>query len=417
MYSAAGDMRSAACLGTFGAIALLSNITQGATGFGSAIVFHFLAALARTGAPELALSPVDTLWVLVGMNTLSGPILMWSTRGDIVWRAALPVFLPGVPGVFVGTFLLASLPTASLRVVLGAAVLLAALWRWGVVVADAAAARLQRARRPPPLGLANSPAVPPPGGAAPVRGCDAGGCELWEAMDAGGGRRGGPPAPVMPPTSVAESPSVNLLQARPPGGAAATPPPAAAVMSRDAPAAAAAAAAAAVAASVSCIPLSSWRYRLGAATAGLTSGVLSGMNGIGGPPIMVFVTVVRMARRTARSTQSLIQTFNTALNIAAMLLVTGRPRGELLPLVGVTCACSLLGLSLGILLNARLTETLNTVVILGILSVSSATLVSSDFVSACGVLAAIALFVGALFRALLWRGRHESMARSVPRES
>lgn len=58
-------------------------------------MFHFLAALARAADPRLALGFVDTLWVLTGFNCVCGPALLWSAWRDVVWRAALAVFVPG----------------------------------------------------------------------------------------------------------------------------------------------------------------------------------------------------------------------------------------------------------------------------------------------------------------------------------
>ncbi len=284
-----------------------------------------------------------------------------------------------MPGVFLGTFLLVSLATATLRVVLGVVVLLAALWRWGIVARGAGLAAAAAGA----VEIVELPSAPPSRGGTAAASSGGGGVDVRIATS-GDGACGGTTASS--DSASAAAGYVAGVGAAAGDAATALPPPSASV-------------------SVACIPITSAAYVCGAATAGVASGILSGMNGIGGPPIMVFVTVIRMARRTARSTQAIVSSFNTAFNVASLLLVAGPPRRELAPLVGATAAAALAGLGLGVWANGRLTEGANTVIILSILSLSSATLVTTDFAEACGALAAIGAFVGAVFCAHLIWGR------------
>lgn len=88
-----------------------SQIVKGVTGFGSALV----------AMPVLVtlFGPRDALAVMVGVDTVSGAVLLPGVRHRVHWPLVLGVFLPLLVGQYLGTTLLVSVPERPLAVGLG----------------------------------------------------------------------------------------------------------------------------------------------------------------------------------------------------------------------------------------------------------------------------------------------------------
>ncbi|KAG2493375.1 hypothetical protein HYH03_008507 [Edaphochlamys debaryana] len=87
--------------------------------------------------------------------------------------------------------------------------------------------------------------------------------------------------------------------------------------------------------------------------AGLAGGVMGGMTGIGGPPIMFMFDRLQVPKETVRGT-------NAVLNILQVRLITYLVMGvfkiEDLSLYAATSVCALVGLGIGIALNGRINQ-------------------------------------------------------------
>jgi uncharacterized protein len=101
-----------------GAGLLLASTLQSATGFGFALVAGpaFFAAFEPTAAVALVLVLAEVVGVLV----LFGE----HRRPDPEWSAVLPAFVAALPGLPVGALLVRTLPTSSLRILVGLVVVL-----------------------------------------------------------------------------------------------------------------------------------------------------------------------------------------------------------------------------------------------------------------------------------------------------
>jgi uncharacterized protein len=102
--------------------AFVGATVQSATGFGFALIL----------GPALfaVLSPYEAVTALLLLGLLLNVLVLLDGAGPVRWRIIGPLLAFAVPGLAVGTALLSALPKPALQIVVGAAVVVAALLQW-----------------------------------------------------------------------------------------------------------------------------------------------------------------------------------------------------------------------------------------------------------------------------------------------
>ena len=102
--------------------ALVGATVQSATGFGFALIL----------GPALfaVLSPYEAVTALLLLGLLLNVLVLLDRAGPVRWRIIGPLLAFAVPGLVAGTALLSALPKPALQIVVGVAVVGAALLQW-----------------------------------------------------------------------------------------------------------------------------------------------------------------------------------------------------------------------------------------------------------------------------------------------
>eukprot|EP01122_Echinamoeba_exundans_P009777 TRINITY_DN3517_c0_g1_i1.p1 TRINITY_DN3517_c0_g1~~TRINITY_DN3517_c0_g1_i1.p1 ORF type:complete len:409 (+),score=56.13 TRINITY_DN3517_c0_g1_i1:147-1373(+) len=271
---------------------LISNIVYALTGFGNAILLHVFWQIIFLvlGKSETSDDLVQVVVLNFIMSFISVFPLLAITRRDIHWRPLIWVGIPCFAGTFLGTMLLFSTEPAMAKRFLGIVFLIFSAWK--LVGELIAIDRIRRASwLAPGTTLHRAVSAMFPGTLSPV-----------------------PPSPSTESPEISRpEPSIKSIEWW---------------------------------ISTSWGPEMSWANKFGSAFAGFASGLLRGMFGAGGPPLMIYVSLVQMEKAQVRALSNTLGVLMTPLSFA-LLLNSGGFVLDRWPSYLITVLGSIAGLAIG----------------------------------------------------------------------
>lgn len=299
--------------------------------------------------------------VIIAFNTcLAHPFLFWGLRKDVVWPVFITMWVPSVVGVILGTNVLRSGDPRSIKTVLGATVFCLAVLQWWKTILGARRPARESVVLGEVLSIAQSPDADIDGdvralGATEVAPSGGAGAEATAEGNHNNEPQAGAaasfPLETADHTSAGEmSDDGDVLQAM------------AIVRSEKK-----ALNARLKAPSMLCL----------AFVAGFSSGLLTGLIGVAGPPLMIYVMCAKLDKSVTRATAVALIMFTMPFQAVALLTEEGLVRPELaLPVYTPTVLAAAAGMWMGNRVHAwpSVTDKHVRVVVLSLLSTSASLL-------------------------------------------